>query len=133
MRGLPAAPLHSTTKVSLVLVSPSTVSMLNDRSAARFTAAPSSSDSTAASEVMKQSMVAMLGWIMRAPLLTPPTRTSRPPASKATEACLRRVSVVMMASLKASLSLPSWSLFTPSRRRSIGMGTPITPVDATSN
>ena len=43
-------------------------------------------------------MVAICGWIMPAPFAMPPTRISRPSASRVVTACsLGRVSVVMIA------------------------------------
>ena len=56
-----AAPLASTTAMSLVLVSPSTVIMLNETSTAALSLSCKNSLSTAASVVMKASIVAILG------------------------------------------------------------------------
>lgn len=49
--------------------------------APRRTMSCHSNSSTAASEVITLSMVAMLGWIMPDPLAMPPTRTFAPPIS----------------------------------------------------
>ena len=57
----PARPFASTTTVSLVLVSPSTVTILKERSTLRRKAASRNEGATAASVVMKASMVPMFG------------------------------------------------------------------------
>ena len=49
-------------------------------------------------KLMKQSMVAMFGQIMPAPLQMPPMRTVFPPSFNSTAICLGRLSLVMMAS-----------------------------------
>ena len=82
--GAPDRPLASRKQESLVLVSPSTVIMLKQRSTARFSALRAKAGSSVASVPMKASMVAMLGWIMPTPLVIAPMRTSRPPISSAT-------------------------------------------------
>ena len=93
----PEAPLASASTVSLVDVSPSTVMWLKDS----FTAAHSTSrktvGATAASVVMKASMVAMRGWIIPAPLATPARQTDRTPASVRNTQDFENVSVVLMA------------------------------------
>ena len=130
----PEAPLASASTVSLVDVSPSTVMWLKDS----FTAAHSTSrktvGATAASVVMKASMVAMRGWIIPAPLATPARQTDRTPASVRNTQDFENVSVVLMARATSSaLSVDrfreragSWS-----RMRSSFSGTPMTPVEAT--
>ena len=59
-------------QVSLVEVSPSTVTQLKVLSVTRDSAACSSGASTGASVVMNASSVAMSGWIIPAPLAVPP-------------------------------------------------------------
>ena len=59
----------------------------------------------AASVVMKQSIVAMFGWIMPDPLAMAPKRTFLPPSSISVAHDLEYVSVVMMA--LPALTLPS--------------------------
>ena len=89
----------------------------------------------AASVVMKQSIVAMFGWIMPEPLAMTPKRTFLPPSSISSAAVFGCVSVVMMAWLAAlppsAESLLMASL-TPTSSLSIGSGTPMTPVEATT-
>ena len=87
---------------------------------------------TQASVAMKPSMVAMLGRIMPAPLLTPVMLTRRPPMSICAPKALGTVSVVMMASLtrnqlssRASASAAS----SPASMRSWGSGSMMTPVE----
>jgi len=95
-----------------------------------------SSLATLASVVMKQSMVAMFGQIMPAPLQMPPMR-KLPflPTGTSTAKVFGRVSLVMMARMASSLPL-SFSLATASgtlgRMRSIGSGMPMMPVEHTS-
>src|SRR5258706_6268085 len=127
---LPAAPLASTSTVSLVLVSPSMVSALKVASAAPRSARRRSAGSTARSVARYASIVAMRGMIMPAPFAIPASAKPRPRrwTSFAT------VSVVRIAS--AARSKPrgesaSTARGMPSRRRSIGRSRPITPVDAT--
>ena len=119
--------------ISLVEVSPSTEIMLNVSSATTLHALRSISGLIAVSLVTKQSMVAILGWIIPLPLAIPPTVQTLPSRSKLTATSLRRVSVVIIAS---AASVP------PSARSaetsegialvigSSGSGRPITPVDA---
>ena len=73
-------PLASARQVSFVDMSPSTVMALNDVSTARRKHRSSAGASTAASVMMKESMVAMLGMIMPAPLAMPATAYVTPPA-----------------------------------------------------
>lgn len=82
----------------MVEVSPSTVTWLKVRSTTRRHPALKASWGTRASVTRKASMVAMLGWIMPLPLARP---TILAPATSAS-ATLGRVSVVRMASAKAS-------------------------------
>ncbi len=68
----PAAPLAKMASMSLVLVSPSTVTMLKVRSTQRDSTRWSSAAATGASVVRNPSMVAMLIWIIPEPLAIPP-------------------------------------------------------------
>jgi len=83
----------------------------------------------------KQNIVARCGSSIPTPLAMPPIVTDLPFTSTRSAASLGRVSVVMMASAAAR---PPWgeSAFTTlgraDRTRSIGSGTPITPVAAIS-
>ena len=99
---LPAWPVAITMKLSLVEVSPSTVTRLNEASASCLASAGSSSGATAASVARKPSMVAMLGRIMPAPLEMPVTLTVLPPTWAWRLAALATVSVVMMPSAALS-------------------------------
>ena len=98
MGALPAWCVATTTKESLVEVSPSMVIRLNEPSANSRASAGSSSGAMAASVAKKPSMVAMFGRIMPAPLLMPVTLTVLPPICTCTLAALGTVSVVMMPS-----------------------------------
>ena len=128
-------PLDSTTQVSLVEVSPSTVTRLKvlaDTSRRAFSSIPWV---MAQSVVMKQSMVPMLGWIIPEPLAMAPILTSFPPAVKETAASFFTVSVVMMARAAASepsvlraaaaAGIPAWMA-------AMLMVWPMTPVEQTT-
>src|SRR3990172_6765693 len=130
----PAAPVASRKIVSLVLVSPSTLIRLKDRPTAKRSARWSSGGSTAASVVTSESVVAMRGWIIPAPLAMPPSVTACPPISIWTAPVLGNASVVRIASAACSPCGPSdaASAGIPLRSRSLGSGTPIPPVLATS-
>ena len=74
------------------------------------------------------------GAIMPAPFVMPPMRTVAPPISNDTARCFGTVSVVIMA--RAAVSPPSAEsslthISTPFSMMSIGIGTPIRPVDET--
>ena len=71
-------PLASTTHMSLVEVSPSTVTRLKVRGTISWRASWSSSRVIAQSVVTKQSMVPMLGWIIPEPLAMAPMVTVLP-------------------------------------------------------
>jgi len=75
---LPAWCVAMTMKESLVEVSPSIVTRLNEPSASSRASPCSSAGAMAASVARKPSMVAMLGRIMPAPLLMPVTVTVLP-------------------------------------------------------
>ena len=93
------------------------------------------SEVMAQSEVMKQSMVPMLGQIMPAPLQMAPRRTILPPMVVSTAISFMTVSVVMMASAadweppmlraEARAGTLSWMALMFS-------STPMTPVEATA-
>ena len=122
--------------MSFVLMSPSMVMRLNDCSTETLSAFCSTSFSITASVVRKQSIVAMFGSIMPAPLAMPPMRTCCPPISNSTAISLGKVSLVMIA--RATAALPSaesaagkFCAIVPSIF-SIGSGTPMRPVEQTS-
>ena len=78
----------------------------------------------------------MPGWIIPAPLQTPPTRTFRPPHESSTAHSFLRVSLVMIASANspricACRRKGSDAASIPFATFAIGKGTPIRPVDAT--
>jgi hypothetical protein len=70
--------------MSLVLMSPSTVMTLNDLSIEEISIFRSMGAATAASVTIKQSIVAMSGWIMPEPLAMPAIVTVFPPISSCT-------------------------------------------------
>src|SRR5229473_6671117 len=105
MGSLPAAPFARIRKVSLVELSPSTVTWLKLRSAMVLTSLPIRPGSTAASVVTYASMVAMFGWIIPDPLHIPPSRTVLPASSISSFAVLGTVSVVRIA--RAAAGPPS--------------------------
>ena len=105
--GAPEAPLASAMTVSLVDMSPSTVMVLNVSSTADTSARCSVSGATRASVVMKQSIVAICGWIIPDPLAMAAKRTVLPPSSSSRKASLVRRSVVRIASAAAATSSPS--------------------------
>ena len=87
-----------TTNESLVDVSPSTVTRLNEPSANVNASSFIKAGATQASVATKPNMVAMLGRIMPAPLLMPVMLTFAPPKLSSALAALGTVSVVMMPS-----------------------------------
>ena len=77
----------------------------------------------------------MLGWIIPEPLAMPPMRTRRPPNRASRAICLSTRSVVRIARAAASppsLARAATSGSRPAMRVSIGIGTPITPVEQMS-
>ncbi|GBD28750.1 hypothetical protein HRbin31_00771 [bacterium HR31] len=118
----------------MVLVSPSTVIRLKDSLTARSSARWSTGAGTAASVVRKHRVVASLGWIIPAPLAIPPTVTCAPPTVVTAAEVLGKASVVRMASAAWSPDRDSdrAARGIPRRNASMGSGTPMTPVDATS-
>ena len=126
-------PLARAIRVSLVLVSPSTVIWLKLLLAARLSICCQSWGDTAASQVTKESMVAILGWIIPEPLAIPPIRTGLPSIMVSRAIDLGTKSVVMID--RAASSPPSslaaaatWGI--PALRASIFILCPITPVEA---
>ena len=130
--GAPEAPLASAMTVSLVDMSPSTVMVLNVSSTADTSARCSVSGATRASVVMKQSMVAIWGWIIPDPLAMAAKRTVLPPSSISRKASLVRRSVVRIASAAAATSSPSAATSAGAAAviRSTGIRMPIPPVEA---
>ena len=130
---LPASPLARIATISLVDVSPSTLSMLKVFCTSWLRAFCSMAAEMAASVVRNTSMVAMLGWIMPLPLAMPPIRQVLPSISNSTATFFMTVSVVMMA-LAASSSPVSDNRLT-SLSMPLAMGVmfsfwPMTPVEA---
>jgi hypothetical protein len=123
-----------TLTMSLVLVSPSTETLLKLLRTQSVRAAWRGACSMAQSVVTKQSMVAMSGWIMPEPLAIAPTLTLAPSMSSSTAASLGTVSVVMMASRARApplLESPALSAGIAFSIASMLILWPITPVDAT--
>ena len=119
--------------MSLVLPSPSTVTMLNVSSTACASACFRNPGSTAASVVKNPSIVAICGWIIPAPFTQPPMVIGTPPISTRAAADLGPRSVVIM--LRAKSSPPWWESSTraiPARTRPIGSSTPMRPVVQTA-
>ena len=126
-------PLASTTHMSLVEVSPSTVTRLYVLRTFSCSASVSISCVIAQSVVRKDSMVPMFGWIMPLPLQMPPMRHTLPPMVNSTAAVFVFVSVVIMARLAFSEPLSvSWIPGRCCSMHSTGRRWPITPVEATT-
>jgi len=129
------APFAMPTTMSFVDSWPSTVMRLKLRSTASMSMARQSSTLTAASQVTKQSIVAMCGEIMPQPLAAAPRRTTPSARCSSSAPRLGKLSVVRIAWLKcspppgfrvaAAAAMPG-SIFPISR------GAPITPVEATA-
>ncbi len=115
-------------------MSPSTVMVLKVSSTAPASARCNTSAATRASVVMKQSMVAICGWIIPEPLAMAAKRTVLPPTSRWRKASLVRRSVVRMASAAPATSSPSaaTSAGAAAAMRSTGRRMPMPPVDAVS-
>ena len=96
-----AAPVATSSSVSLVEVSPSTVTQFSDLSAASASSFCSTAPGTLASVKTKASIVAMSGAIMPEPLRKPLMVTVRSPILAWRVASLGKVSVVMMAAAAA--------------------------------
>ena len=97
-------PVASSTKASLVDVSPSTVTQLKVRAATRCTRRRSAACGTRASVATKPSIVAKSGRIIPAPLAMPLTVALPPERRTRRENALGTVSVVMIASAAESQS-----------------------------
>ena len=127
--------LASTTHMSLVEVSPSTVTRLKVRGTISWRASESISWVMAQSVVMKHSMVPMLGWIMPEPLAMAPRVTVLPPMEQVTASSFFTVSVVMMALAAASepsLDRAAAAWGRPFPMASMFSSWPMTPVEATT-
>ena len=130
--GSGALPVAATTKLSLVDVSPSTVAQLNETSAMSRASAASSGAARGASVAMNDSIVAMFGWIIPAPLAMPVTVTGTPSTTTRRDAPLGTVSVVMIAEAAAnqwSARAVACAAGSAATRRSTGSGSMITPVE----
>ena len=117
---------------SLVDVSPSMVTRLNEPSASSSASWCITDWSTRASVVRKPSMVAMLGRIMPAPLLMPVMVISAPPTLAWALKALGTVSVVMMPSAARaqwSGAASAMAAGRPASMRSTGSGSMMTPVE----
>ena len=129
------SPVAKSSTVSLVDVSESTVMRLKLRSTDVERHCWSSVGSTGRSVKTKASIVAMSGAIMPLPLAMPTTWLT-PPSIRRAEP-LAKVSVVRMASADAAHASGEAAPTAPARagrlerRRSSGIGSPITPVEAT--
>jgi hypothetical protein len=126
-------PVAKKSKVSEVEVSLSTVTQLKLLSAPFFSRACSTGAAIGASVKTKDSMVAMSGAIMPAPLAMPLRVTSMPPMVAVRVATFGKVSVVMIA-LAASIQAVGFAFFsqavsTPSNFVA-SRGSPMTPVEA---
>ncbi len=104
---LAAAPVAKNNSVSEVEVSLSIVTQLKLLSAPFFRSACSTGAAIGASVKTKDSMVAMSGAIMPAPLAMPLIVTATPPIFAVRVATLGKVSVVMIA-LAASTQAAAW-------------------------
>src|SRR5271163_64669 len=136
--GAPAAPLARTSNVSFVEVSPSMEMALKVRDVTSCNVFCSRLGAMAASVVTKASMVAILGWIIPAPLAQPTKWMRLPAILKEALAVLGRVSVVQMASDSSAKERAEgrwWraTMGKPRRTLSSGKGTPITPVEQTKS
>ena len=128
-----AAPVANSSSVSEVDVSLSTVMALNEPCTDFDSMACSAGAAIGASVKTKESMVAMSGAIMPAPLAMPEMRTRTPPISASAVATLGNVSVVMMARAASSQFSPEASFTSVSSTPSnlvASSGSPMTPVEA---
>ena len=131
---MPAAPLARASTVSLVLWSPSIEMRLKLRSTALFKEACSACGSTVASVAMNDSMVAMLGSIIPAPLAKPTIFTVRPSSCTSATETLGRVSVVIIASaVSCTWPIRAFSTSVPMPETILSNGScgPIFPVEQT--
>ena len=128
-------PLAKNITESEVDVSPSTESRLKVASVTRRSIARSRTGEIFASVARKQSIVAMLGSIMPAPLAIPWSVTFSPPSANRAEATLAKVSVVRIASAasaKPSGERAETACGIPRFKTSRGSGWPMTPVEASN-
>ena len=126
-------PFAMTATMSFVEVSPSTMTMLKVPGTSSVSAFASIAGLIAQSEVMKPSIVAILGQIMPLPLAMQPMRHSTPPAVKLRAISFGCVSVVIIASAAGALS-PERAFMSSGMPRSKGsmlIAWPMTPVEAT--
>ena len=133
MRGFPALPVANSISVSEVEVSPSMVTALKVSATPSLSMACSAGAAIAASVNTKDSIVAMSGAIMPAPLAMPLMVTVALPILALAVATFGNVSVVMIA-LAASRKPPALAFaarpsMTPSKACAFS-GSPITPVEA---
>ncbi len=133
--GAPAWPVANIRSVSDVDVSPSIVTALNVFSTPSLSSARSAGAAMGASVKTKDSIVAMSGAIMPAPLAMPLMVTVALPILARAVATFGKVSVVMIA-LAASKNRPACApatnpSITPSKACALS-GSPITPVDASN-
>lgn len=134
-----AAPLARMATVSLVEVSPSMEIELKDLVTAEWSKVCKVGAAMGASVARIPSRVAMLGWIMPAPLVIPAREKVVLPwegSVKVVEASLGKVSVVIIALAAESqeewvLPRAEFALGMPARILSMGSRWPITPVDMT--
>ncbi len=122
--------------MSLVLMCPSTLMQLKLLSTASRSRVWATSGVNAASESTAQSIVAMFGPIMAAPLARPQTCIVRPRRVSVRPESLWRVSVVIMpraAEISDASSVPTLAAaaLMPAAIFSMGKNVPITPVDIT--
>ena len=132
---LPASPLASSTAVSLVLMSPSTVIALNEPATFSASALSMALLAILASVMIYDSIVAMSGFIIPAPLATPVMVTFLLPMRKDLEDIFGNLSVVIMpsaASASPFADIPDTSSSKPPRSGCICMNSPIIPVEDTS-
>src|SRR5258708_4963057 len=134
--GAPASPLARTRRASFVDVSPSMLMELNVRAVTSLRVFCSSEGAIAASVVTKAGVVAMLGWIMPAPLAQPTKWMRLPAILKEAAAVFGRVSVVQMASDTSANERAEerrWRASSGTARSilSSANGTPMTPVEQT--
>jgi len=97
-----ALPVATITKLSLVDVSPSTVAQLNETSAISRVSSRSSATDRGVSVATKESIVAMFGWIIPAPLAIPVAVIAAPSTVTRRDAPFGTVSVVMIADAAAN-------------------------------
>ena len=131
---LPAWPVANSSTLSLVEVSPSTVTQLKLRSVTSESSFCKTGASMAASVKTKPSMVAMSGAIIPEPLQKPLMVTVVSPITACRVAALGKVSVVMIARAASDHAVSERPASTAGRCWGIslgGIGWPITPVEAT--